>query len=93
MNLNKIIKTLTIFSKLASIFLFGLSIYWIYLKLTNHSPTLGELAIGISLGHLTISVPLFVYIAQSLGEIKTTMKYEFKEIKRDMYDHIEQDHK
>ncbi len=60
----------------------GLSIYWLYLKLTNHSPTVQDIMLAIVIMHISISVPLFVHIYYSLGEIKTTIKYEFREMER-----------
>ena len=36
--------------------------------------------------HVAMSIPLFVHIYYSLGQIKTTIKYEFKDVKRSIKD-------
>ncbi len=87
-----IFKLVMILLKIISIILAIISIYWIYLKITNHSPTLAEISIAISIAQFGIIVPALINIYKQLAEIKTTMKYEFRDIKKELKDHIERGH-
>lgn len=92
MKKEEVIKLFMIVFKLFAVIFAGLSIYWIYLKLTNHSPTVEELMIAIVTTHFAISVPLFVHIYHSLGEMRTTLKYELRETRKEMYFHVKEHH-
>ncbi|MEK6857302.1 MAG: hypothetical protein AABX39_01810 [Nanoarchaeota archaeon] len=86
MNKTNLLTAFTIFSKIIAIGLSILSLYWIYLKLTNHSPTIADIAITVSLTHLAISIPFFVLLSKQITALKITMKYEFMGIKREISD-------
>lgn len=83
MNKNHLITTFTIFAKAIAIFLSIWSIYWIYLKLTNHSPTIAEISLTLSFTHLAISIPFYLFVTKQLTTIKLTMKYEFLGVKKE----------
>ena len=92
MNKENIFKILVIIFKIFGIILASITIYWIYLKLTNHSPTLAEVSIAISITQFGIMIPALLNIYKQLAEIQTTMKYEFKDIRREFKDHVEKYH-
>ena len=92
MNKENIFKILVIILKIFGIILASITIYWIYLKLTNHSPTLAEVSIAISITQFGIMIPALLNIYKQLAEIQTTMKYEFKDIRRELKDHVEKYH-
>jgi len=92
MNKENIFKILVIIFKIFGIILASITIYWIYLKLTNHSPTLAEVSIAISITQFGIMIPALLNIYKQLAEIQTTMKYEFKDIRRELKDHVEKYH-
>lgn len=92
MNKENIFKILVIIFKIFGIILASITIYWIYLKLTNHSSTLAEVSIAISITQFGIMIPALLNIYKQLAEIQTTMKYEFKDIRRELKDHVEKYH-
>ncbi len=83
--------------KIVGIILCSVSIYWIYLKLTNHSPTLSDVIMNLSVGLIAAMVPFiinyFMKTSQKLERIETSIKYEFKELRKDFQTHLERYHK
>jgi hypothetical protein len=90
---NKTYEWIMVTSKFLFLMIAALLIYWLVLKLTNHSPTAEQLLIGLQIMTITLLVGLMCKTFMHMGKVEQYMKESdrrFYALAKDFKRHTEQ---